>query len=176
MRIYAGKKVNSGTVTAKAFVLTDEDIPVLKREDVDASEQIGRLKKAVSDLIDKLNKSKADMEAKGKGLAVDIMSTHIMLLSDDSEESIVKKTELYISLHKVNAEYALTEACAEISENMKEGESEYLRARSEDVGHLSRMLLKELSGVSYNLISEAPDEPSVHLPAFEDIRALLFQA
>lgn len=170
MKVFKGKAVSAGTALGASFVIKDFDISISKTEVTDTSRETDRLQEAVSGLISNLEQSRGKVKATHSEDSADILNTHIMLLSDSAEESLVEKIKEYICAQKVNAEYAAFMVGADLADGFKDSKSDYLRARSEDILHISKMLVCELmkdsSEGSVSLCAfEGPKEPSILVSA-----------
>lgn len=164
MKEYPGKSINAGSVIGKVIVLTGEckEDKVDRCENAEASDiesEICRLKEAVSSAIAGLNMSMNKAQNSGIQSTADIINTHIMMLEDDSADSIILKTESVIRNDSIKAEYALEKAAGDITESLSKSSSEYIKARSEDILYLKKMLLNNLAGREDRDIRF--DEPSI---------------
>lgn len=160
MRKYVGQTVNQGIVIKKIFVINNE-IPFISYEKIeDTAKEEERLENAFSEAVTYLNKSRELIKSnKYAAESGEIIDAHIMLLEDTSEESLQFRAKEIIRQEKTGAEYAVDKVAGILSaEFSKEGASEYLAARSEDIEHIKNIVLCILLGIS---IQSELTEPSI---------------
>lgn len=148
--IYTGKSIVPGTVTGPAYIIAPDTTAQASGNVTDTTYEIALLNGCISEVIDELKVLAGD--------APDIIDTHIMLLSDESDESIAAQTEAYIRDNKASAAYAVKTVGDMIAGKMAGSDSEYLRARNEDILYITDMILNRLTGRSDRL---SLSEPSV---------------
>lgn len=148
MNEYKGRAINSGTIIGKAYLLGNGEITVEKEDIADCDEQIKRLKESVANTIKKLEKSKEKVKMSHGNEGADILNTHILLLEDDSNDSLIQNAVDYINQNKVNAEFAMEKTGNLMAEEFEKGTSDYLRARSEDIIHLKKQIIGDLMNIT----------------------------
>lgn len=158
MKQYSGKTINTGTAIAKVFAIRNESMEIKKVEKCDSAVEIGRLEEAKASVSAELQIKKANAEKTYGSESAAIIDTHIMLLSDEADESLIGRTKAYLESNGLNAEYALDVVGAEIKAEFLSAETDYLRARSDDISHLVSMLLANLLHIENN---ESLTEPSI---------------
>lgn len=158
MRKYTGKVINEGTVVAKAVLLGSVTGTIRREDGCDVDTEIHKLEIAADAVKSALHKAESKAEARGECESADILNSHIMLLEDDSRESLIQRTNSYIADEAVNAEFAVDYMGHVIADELAGASSDYLRARSEDILQLSLELIKELLGGEE---SRSVDGPSV---------------
>ena len=146
MKIYSGSMVNSGIAMGRALLLNAPDYFIDKRDCADIEGEIRRLENAAALAVDDLENMQnravrmygGDMEA--------VLSAHILILSDRTENSLIKRSIDYVRLNGVSAEYAVKLSGDELALELARNDSEYLSARSEDITHIKKLLLAKLLG------------------------------
>lgn len=155
MKTFTGKIVNSGYALAKVRIIPDMNLDIKMIRDCDCTEELNRLGDAISSVTRQLEQMRDKFDAQksaDKREGADIIETHLVFLADKSEESLIGHAEKIIKDEKVNAEYALKVAGCDLAGKFAEGKSEYLSARNEDIGHLTRMLTCKLMNIENEVI------------------------
>lgn len=148
MRRYEGIVVNTGIVIGRVFSLEEPDLSYDVEKVNDVDKEIERLTIAVSNTAGFLDKLKGEAEKTHGSSCTDTLSTHILLLTDKEDESLIQRCKEYIKTNRVNAEYAVEQSGKAVVEEFLQSDSDYRRARSEDIQQLIKMLLAELLGKS----------------------------
>lgn len=155
MIAYSGKTVNEGIAVAKIQILKGNVDSIKRVSDCDANMECGRLAASIKVVIEKLKIAIAEEDnaagnkADGDRVAKDIreiLAAHVLLLEDESEGSLFDRAKCIIMEEAVNAEYAVHRAVELICDEFSKTQSDYLRARGEDVLHVGKMIINELCG------------------------------
>lgn len=141
--VAAGRAVSISTRVGEVyrFPIQPEDVPreITRFEqalELDRCE-LGRLRgKAGSELGEELGA---------------IFDAHLLMLGD---RTFVGRVIEHIEDERVNAEWAIQQAVAELGERFEEIEDEYLRERQQDLKDVARHLIRTLSGVAHHQLSE----------------------
>lgn len=149
-----GIAASPGISIAKAFILQNPDLTVVKTKVTDTNEEIRRLDKA-------LDKAKAELEVikehASKELGEDkaeIFAAHLLVLSDPELINPIKDK---ISTEMVNAEYALDEVAKMFISLFENMDNEYMKERAADIRDVTKRVLAHLLGVTIanpSMISE----------------------
>ena len=141
--------VSEGLAHAKALVIKEEDLTVVKDSITDvAAEQkrvtdaVGNAKKQIQTLRDEAEKNIGASEA-------EIFDAHLLMLDDP--DFIEGMTNL-VEEEKVCAEYACFVNCENFQAMFRAMDSEYMQARAADIGDISKRVLKNLKGIADNAI------------------------
>lgn len=148
--------VSEGLARAKALVIKEADVTVVKEviTDVDAEmarldEAVAKAQKQIETLRDEAKKNIGEEEA-------EIFEAHLMMLDD-----IVEGTKDHISDDLVCAEYACFVNCEDSQAMFRAMEgNEYMQARAADVGDISQRIIKNLKGIADNAI-DSITEPCI---------------
>ena len=90
-----------------------------------------------------------------EGIGPLIIDAHIMILRD---ESFVRNTIAYIREEGINAEWALEKTVFRYQEIFKKMEDDYLKGRIRDIEDVVQRILRNLSGVKYDKVSDIEEE------------------
>lgn len=142
MITYSGKTVNEGIAVAKVQILKGNVASKERVSDCDVDRECERLSTSLNAVKDKL-KASAD---EASGATKEIMEVHALLLEDESEGSLFGRANGIIREEAVNAEYAVNKSVELICDEFEKMQSDYLRARSEDVIHVGKMIINALCG------------------------------
>ncbi len=147
--------VSEGLAHAKALVIKEADVSVVKEviTDVEAeqarlSDAVEKSQKQIEALRDEAKKNIGDAEA-------EIFDAHLMML-----EEISDATKDQIEEDKVCAEYACFVSCENYQAMLRSLEDEYMQGRVADVGDISQRIIKNLKGISDNAI-DSITEPCI---------------
>lgn len=161
MNKYKGILVNKGFAMGRVILLDEPDLSFGREEIADVEKEISRFETAVSKAICTLENIKDKAEKTHGSGSADTLNTHIMLLCDEAEESLAERCKEYIKTNQVNAEYAVEQSGQKIVEEFNQSDSDYLRARSEDIDHLSKILIAKLLGRSTAVPEMKNGEPFI---------------
>ena len=138
--------VSEGLVKAKAFVLREPDLRVVKQKAEDIAAEQARVDAAVKTAKAQIEKI---IEETGATLGdeTEIFEAHIMMLEDDDFVDGMKEI---VAEECVIAEYACKANCENFQDIFRAMDDEYMQARAADVGDISNRVLKILRGISDN--------------------------
>ncbi|WP_077212072.1 phosphoenolpyruvate--protein phosphotransferase [Bacillus dakarensis] len=149
-----GIAASPGISIAKAFILQNPELKVVKTKVKDTNEEIQRLEKA-------LEKSKAELEVikehASKELGEDkaeIFAAHLLVLSDPELINPIKDK---VETEQVNAEFALDEVANMFITLFENMDNEYMKERAADIRDVTKRVLAHLLGVTIanpSMISE----------------------
>lgn len=149
--------VSEGLAHAKALVIKEEDLSVVKDNisDVAAEQQrvmdaVEKAKQQIAALRDEAEKSIGAAEA-------EIFDAHVMMLEDPD---FVEGMTNFVAEEKVCAEYACFVNCENFQAMFRAMDDEYMQARAADIGDISKRVLKNLKGVADNAI-DSITEPCI---------------
>ena len=142
MITYSGKTVNEGIAVAKVQILKGNVASIERVSDCDVDRECERLSTSLNAVKDKL-KASAD---EASGTTKEIIEVHALLLEDESEGSLFGRANGIIREEAVNAEYAVNKSVELICDEFEKMQSDYLRARGEDVIHVGKMIINALCG------------------------------
>ncbi len=149
--------VSEGLAHAKALVIREADLSVVKTQitDVAAEQQrvtdaVEKAKAQISALRDEAEKNIGPEEA-------EIFDAHLLMLDDPD---FVEGMTNLIADEQVCAEYACSVNCENFQEMFRSMDDEYMQARAADIGDISTRVLKNLKGVADNAI-DAITEPCI---------------
>lgn len=162
MRKYESKVINSGNAVGKAVIIKGSLPQISRYDNCNSSEEISRLKLAADKVTGSLKSALQRARESGDESSVAVFDSLIMLLSDDTPESLVGRISAYIEINSVNAEFAIHAACVDIASEFAASDSEYLKARSEDILNLSESLIRALNDSCPGNINRI-SEPSIIL-------------
>ncbi len=132
-----------GICIGKAYLVDKEGIGIVKKYHVDDVEsEIYRFENAVSKAVEQLREIIDQISDELKQHAR-IIDTHVVLLQD---EMLHDRTIETIKNEKVNAEWALKKVVAIIKSAFETINDNYLRARADDITHVSNRILENLTG------------------------------
>ena len=133
--------VSEGLARAKALVIQEEDLTVVKNTvtDVAAEQQrilaaVEKAKQQIQALCDEAKQNIGESEA-------EIFGAHLLMLSDPD---FVEGMTDYVADEKVCAEYACFVNCENFQAMFRAMDNEYMQARAADIGDISKRVLKNL--------------------------------
>lgn len=149
--------VSEGLAHAKALVIKEADLTVVKDtvSDIEGeqnriTEAVEKAKKQIAALRDEAEKNIGAEEA-------EIFDAHLLMLDDP--DFIEGMTNL-IADEKVCAEYACFVNCENFQAMFRAMDDEYMQARAADIGDISQRVLKNLKGIADNAI-DSITEPCI---------------
>lgn len=149
MITYSGKTVNEGIAVAKIKILKGSAASIERVSVCDAKMECGRLSSSIEVVREKLKESEEKLAISDDKTIRDtkeIIAAHVLLLEDESEGSLFDRANGIIREEAVNAEYAVHRAMELVCDEFSKTQSDYLRARVEDVHHVGKMIINELCG------------------------------
>lgn len=149
--------VSEGLAHAKALVIREVDLTVIKESITDVVAEQKRITDAV-EAAKKQIESLRDQTAKTIGEAeAEIFDAHLLMLEDPD---FVEGMTGLIADEKISAEYACFCNCENFQQMFRSMDDEYMQARAADIGDISQRVLKVLKGVADNQI-DAINEPCI---------------
>ena len=141
--------VSEGLAHAKALVIKEADLTVVKDTitDVAAEQQrvldaVEKAKKQIEILRDEAEKNIGAAEA-------EIFDAHLLMLDDPD---FVEGMTNLVADEMVCAEYACFVNCENFQAMFRAMDDEYMQARAADIGDISQRVLKNLKGIADNAI------------------------
>lgn len=139
--------VSEGLARAKALVIRDVDLTVVRNTvtDIEAEQQraleaVENAKAQIAALRDETEKNIGPKEA-------EIFDAHLMMLEDpDFVEGMTNE----IADESVCAEFACMVNCENFQAMFRAMDDEYMQARAADIGDISMRVLKNLKGIAEN--------------------------
>ena len=137
--------VSEGLARAKALVIRDVDLTVVRNTvtDIEAEQQraleaVENAKAQIAALRDETEKNIGPKEA-------EIFDAHLMMLEDpDFVEGMTNE----IADESVCAEFACMVNCENFQAMFRAMDDEYMQARAADIGDISMRVLKNLKGIA----------------------------
>lgn len=147
------KSIIPGIVMGEAFVITPSSTPYPKYwiNDKEMTSEIIRLKRAIQDSKEQINKIK-DKMCKFRGdEQFKILESHSMLLQD---ETLITNTIQVLTSQKINTEWALEKTLTDLKLAFSDMGEKYFEERKDDIEYVGRRILKNLQGsADFNLDS-----------------------
>ncbi len=150
--VFYGYSLASGLGIGKA-VLHRQVKPVIKLVSTDIKAEESRLKKALSEMQDKISQTLANLSSQ-KGEHIDILSTYFMFSND---KSWVSRLEDGVRTG-LTAEASAQKEFEEIKRKLENSTDEYLKARIVDFEDLTNRLISHLSGNIFINKKELPED------------------
>lgn len=149
----------SGVAIGPAFLLTQEQVEVVKRDlsSDDVQKEVGRFESKVNQAISELETIKEKARQTLGDAEAEIFSAHILLLQDPEYIGTVKDK---IATDHVNAEFALKEVTDSFVAMFESMDNEYMRERAADIRDVSGRVLQRLAGVEAKSLEDF-EEPVV---------------
>jgi len=153
MQRYEGIGVSGGIAVGTAVCLSTRigdiyQIPLLEEE---VEPEVERFRQAVARSREELHTLRDRVgEEMGEDLA-GIFDAQDLFLAD---RLFLGGVERHIREEQVNAEWALQETVQEIQQRFDAIDTEHLRERREDLGHVSRFVVRKLRGLHFHSLSE----------------------
>lgn len=160
MNTYSGILANPGLAIGKLYYMDKTEISIVRKTCSDTEIEIKRLEEAFFAVITSLESVRDKVITTHGKDSAETLSAHILILSDKDKKSILGRSIEYIKTNEVNAEYAVKIAGSSIAAEFASSSSDYLSARSEDIEHLTKMILAKLTGQNHTT-NEMPNEPFV---------------
>jgi len=144
-RIFHGVGASPGIVIGRAFPLSSRPVEMAYRRLEDEAEvqaERARFLAAVEAAQDELTAARDDLAPELKDYSY-IIEAHLFILKD---RQIAQRTLELIATQSVNAEWALSQAVAEVQRAFSKVKDSYIRNRVADVDYVADRLLRHLSG------------------------------
>ncbi|HPC03338.1 MAG TPA: phosphoenolpyruvate--protein phosphotransferase [Syntrophales bacterium] len=155
--VFKGIGVSPGIVSGRAFVLNHQDMAAPSYHLVKASqvaEEIRRFRKALKSAEQELAGIREKMASR-EGIESRFIDVHTLILKDRSYR---RDTVNFIREKRINAEWALRLTLLKYRDVFSRMEDEYLRERIADVENVTQRVLRNLSAVKPDSISEIRGE------------------
>ncbi len=147
--------VSEGLAHAKAVVIKEVDVSVVKEVITDAAAEQKRLGDAVNNSRAQIEKLRDDAKKNIGDAEAEIFDAHLMMLDE-----IADATNDQIEADMVCAEYACFVSCENYQAMLRSLEDEYMQGRVADVGDISQRIIKNLKGIADNAI-DSITEPCI---------------
>ncbi|PLX69686.1 MAG: phosphoenolpyruvate--protein phosphotransferase [Denitrovibrio sp.] len=129
-------------IQVRHYFISDEEVPL----------EIARLKKGIAETAEFINTSKTMSEDSLTEEHSFIFDVYLMLLRDNM---LIGEAENSITSMLVNAEYALSLACAKLMAQFEKSDNEYLRERKSDINHVVQKVLRFMSDETMDTVLDA---------------------
>ena len=149
--------VSEGLAHAKALVIKEADLTVVKNSITDAAAEQKRVIDAVEHAKKQIELLRDEAEKNIGAAEAEIFDAHLLMLDDpDFVEGITN----LIADEMVCAEYACFVNCENFQAMFRVMDDEYMQARAADIGDISQRILKNLKGIADNAI-DSISEPCI---------------
>ena len=149
--------VSEGLAHAKALVIKEADLTVVKNSITDAAAEQKRVIDAVEHAKKQIELLRDEAEKNIGAAEAEIFDAHLLMLDDpDFVEGITN----LIADEMVCAEYACFVNCENFQAMFRAMDDEYMKARAADVKDISQRILKNLKGIADNAI-DSISEPCI---------------
>ncbi len=149
--------VSEGLAHAKALVIKEADLTVVKNSITDAAAEQKRVIDAVEHAKKQIELLRDEAEKNIGAAEAEIFDAHLLMLDDpDFVEGITN----LIADEMVCAEYACFVNCENFQAMFRAVDDEYMQARAADIGDISQRILKNLKGIADNAI-DSISEPCI---------------
>ncbi len=147
--------VSEGLAHAKALVIKEADVSVVKEVITDADAEKKRLDDAVAKSQTQLEGLREETRKNIGDAEAEIFDAHLMMLEELSDA-----IRDQIEADMVCAEYACFVACENYQAMLRSLDDEYMQGRVADVGDISQRIIKNLKGIADNAI-DSITEPCI---------------
>lgn len=141
--------VSEGLAKAKALVIKEEDLSVIKETVADVEAECKRVLDAVEKAKQQIEVLRDDAEKNIGAAEAEIFDAHLMMLDDPD---FVEGMTNIVTDEKVCAEYACFVNCENFQAMFRALDDEYMQARAADIGDISQRVIKNLKGIADNAI------------------------
>jgi len=154
LKILKGIPSCDGISIGRCYVLDRQKIQVRRYSitDEEVSQEINKLKVAIDKTAEYIETSKNMSEDTLTEEHSFIFDIYLMLLRDNM---LIGEAEDNISVKLVNAEYALSLACAKLMVQFEKSPNEYLRERKYDINNIVQKILRFMSDEEMNTVLDA---------------------
>lgn len=140
-----------GIITGEAYVITTSSTPFPRYwiNDKEITSEITRLKKAIQNSKEQINRIKSKM-CKFRGEEqFNILESYSMILQD---EMLITDTVRILTSRKINAEWAVEKTLTALKLAFSDMNEGYFQERKEDIEYIGRRILQNLQGsAEFNL-------------------------
>ena len=141
--------VSEGLAHAKALVIKEADLTVVKDTITDAAAEQQRVLDAVEKAKKQIELLRDEAEKNIGAAEAEIFDAHLLMLDDPD---FVEGMTNLIADEMVCAEYACFVNCENFQAMFRAMDDEYMQARAADIGDISQRVLKNLKGIADNAI------------------------
>ena len=141
--------VSEGLAHAKALVIKEADLTVVKDTITDAAAEQQRVLDAVEKAKKQIEVLRDEAEKNIGAAEAEIFDAHLLMLDDPD---FVEGMTNLIADEMVCAEYACFVNCENFQAMFRAMDDEYMQARAADIGDISQRVLKNLKGIADNAI------------------------
>ena len=149
--------VSEGLAHAKALVIKEEDLSVVKNSITDAAAESQRVLDAVEKAKQQIGVLRDEAEKNIGAAEAEIFDAHLLMLDDPD---FVEGMTNLIADEMICAEYACFVNCENFQAMFRAMDDEYMQARAADIGDISTRILKNLKGIADNAI-DSITEPCI---------------
>lgn len=155
--IYKGTPLSAGIGVGKSLLLERQLLSVFRIDlkDKDIEPEVQRLQKAIDKTRTQISNLKEQLEARLGAEHAYILDAQMMMLADNL---LIGSTIETIRKEKVNAEWALNEASANLASIFANMKDEYLRERVSDVEDLINRLQANLAQIDVHEITQVDED------------------
>lgn len=141
--------VSEGLAHAKALMIKEDDMTVVKDSITDVEGEQKRITDAVEKAKQQIALLRDEAEKNIGPKEAEIFDAHLLMLDDpDFYEGMTN----IVAEEKVCAEYACFCNCENFQQMFRAMDDEYMQARAADIGDISKRVLKNLKGIADNAI------------------------
>ncbi len=157
-----GIGVSPGIVISGAYVIKrglEGEAQYCHLTSEDSVHETMRLKKALEDSRDQLQRVRAKMKSDGREEEhIQIIDAHLMIMQDNM---LVGDTIKIIEEERINAEWALKKVLKRLMDHFKGVDDDYLRERSYDFEHIVSRIIYNLTGRHEDYSLTGIKEPAI---------------
>ncbi len=141
-----GAGIGRGIVIGKAYVLRNSDIeiPQFQVESNEVRKEVERLNKAIKATQENYQELLRSLPKSAPKESAAFIEAHTLMLRDPV---LINETKKIIRAERINAEYALQTQADNLIKVFEAMEDTYLRAKKEDVQHVTNRILRKLLGI-----------------------------
>ena len=141
--------VSEGLAHAKALVIKEVDLTVVKNTITDVAAEQQRVLDAVEKAKNQIQTLRDEAEKNIGASEAEIFDAHLLMLDDPD---FVEGMTNLVADEMVCAEYACFVNCENFQAMFRAMDDEYMQARAADIGDISQRVLKNLKGIADNAI------------------------
>ena len=138
-----GIGASSGVALAKVLVINKEKLNIVKKSDINISEEISKYNNALELSKKELEEMKEKVKTEIGDSEAEIFEVHIMLLQDEGFKTRV----IELINDNNNADYALYTAREEFAMIFESMDDEYMKERATDIRDISDRVLRHILGI-----------------------------
>ena len=162
--------VSEGLAKAKALVIKEEDLSVIKETIDDTEAECKRVLDGVEKAKQQIEVLRDDAEKNIGAAEAEIFDAHLMMLDDPD---FVEGMTNIVTDEKVCAEYACFVNCENFQAMFRALDDEYMQARAADIGDISQRVIKNLKGIADNAIDTITEPCIIVANELQQLRASL---